>query len=120
MKTLEAQRARYLKTVEAAGSVEVMESVRELESNTRLLNIDRCKKALSDIYIRTGAFPTYSPMECVTQDVYCSVKTHARVKEYFEQRNSGFSVSCYPPGDEDRTGTCNAKFRCEPLFEKNK
>lgn len=99
-----------------------MEAVHELETKTHILNlnINRCKEALSDIYIRTGAFPTYSPMGCVTQDVYCSVKTHARVKEYFEQRNPGFSVSCYPPGDEDRTETCNARFRREPLFEETK
>lgn len=114
MKSLEAQRALYLKTVEAAGSVEVMEVVQKLETKAAKLSAQDCKHSLSDVYIRTGAFPTYSPYWCQTQEVHCFEKDQARVKEYFEERNPNFFVSTFPPGH------CTAHLRTEPLFEEKK
>lgn len=125
MKTLQSQRERYLKSVEAAGNVEVMEVVQKLEEKASFLNTDDCKEALSRAYIRDGNFPTdhryYGP--CSTRPVDCYNQNHARIKEYFEQRNPNFVVECRKIGgnnsyfDSDY-GDCRAGLKPHLLFEK--
>ena len=90
MKTLESQRAHYLKCVEAAGNVEVMEAVKELESKLSFIDKERCKTEYENTYIRSGSFHVpYTPLSCTTAPslgVNVSQKDVERLKEYFTQK----------------------------------
>lgn len=116
MKTLQSQRAHYLKCTEAAGNAEVWEVVQRLEKQIPSISKEDCKKAWAETYVRTGSFsPT--PGNCLTWTVGCSDKNQARTKEFFEQRNPGASVECYPAGEDDRVGSCRATIRPESFFQ---
>jgi len=83
MKTLESQRAHYLKCVKAAGSVEVMEGVKALERKLSKIDKEKCKKAYEDPYIRSGSFHApYTPLSCTTTPLSANVLK----KEYFTQK----------------------------------
>jgi hypothetical protein len=116
MKPLESQRALYLKTVAAAGNAEVLEVVLDLETELSSVRKDDCKKALSEQYIRTGSLST-TYVCCSTKPVYCSDTNHARVKEYFEEKNPNASVWCDKAGKYDRLGSCQARIKPELLFQ---
>jgi hypothetical protein len=116
MKTLESQRALYLKTVEAAGNAEVLEVVLGLEKKLSSLPKDACKEAFSKQYIRTGSFSTTFNV-CITTPVYCSDANHARVKEYFEQRNPNASVWCDKGRKFGAGDSCQARIKPESLFQ---
>jgi hypothetical protein len=116
MKPLESQRALYLKTVAAAGNAEVLEVVLDLETKLSSLPKDACKEAFSKQYIRTGSFSTTFNV-CITTPVYCSDANHARVKEYFEQRNPNAFVWCDKAGKYDILGSCQARIKPESLFQ---
>jgi hypothetical protein len=118
MKTLESQRAHYLKCVEAAGNVEVMEAVKELETKLSLIDKEKCKKEYETTYIRSGSFHApYTPLSCTTaQSLVVSVpkKDAERVKEYFKQRNPEAFVVCYPLSNLYK---CEARLKPETFFQ---
>jgi hypothetical protein len=116
MKTLESQRALHLKAVEAAGNVEVLDVTRALESKLSSLSTSACKEAWRQQYIRTGSFSNGTPGACVTNYVDCSDASHARLKEYFEQRNPNTTVLCFKAGEDDRVGNCQARIKPESFF----
>lgn len=118
MKTLQSQRALYLKTVEAAGSVEVLDVVQTLEKKTLEIDIDRCKQALTDYYVRNGSFPEYPLVLCATEGyTNCKPELQTRVKQYYEQRNPDFFVSCRET--KHKQGWCEATPKTESLFKDN-
>jgi hypothetical protein len=116
MKTLESQRALHLKAVEAAGNVEVLDVTRALESKLSSLSTSACKEAWRQQYIRTGSFSNAAPGACLTDSVYCSDASHARLKEYFEQRNPNAVVLCFKDGKHERLGNCQARIKPESFF----
>lgn len=117
MKTLEAQRARYLKMVEAAGNPEVLQSVERLEHETAQINMKHCKEELTDRYIRTGSLSyDYAVVHCNTKQVYVPKKDQARTKEYFEKRNPNAFLSC----SSYKNSYCIAYLKPESLFEEKK
>lgn len=119
MKALEAQRKLYLKKVEEAGNVQVLDMVNELENKMRNLDPIKCREELRKRYINNGSFQTtYEYGNCSTQPVSGLHSNSARVKEYFEQRNPLAYVDCRQYGKHDRSAECVAKLRPEPLFEK--
>lgn len=115
MQALESQRDLYLKTVAAAGNAEVLEAVLDLESELSSLPKDNCKAALSEQYIRTGAF-LHTFGVCLMKPVQCSDENHARVKKYFEERNPNASVWCHKAGKHERLGSCQARIKPEFFF----
>lgn len=118
MKTLESQRAHYLKCVEAAGSVEVMEGVKVLERKLSKIDKEKCKKAYEDTYIRSGSFHApYTPLSCTTaqyQGANVPKKDAERLKEYFEQRNPEAFVVCYT---RSNLCYCEARLKPETFFQ---
>lgn len=122
MKTLEAQRARYLKMVEAAGNPEVLQSVERLEHETAQINMKHCKEELTDRYIRTGSLSyDYAVVHCNTKQVYVPKKDQTRTKEYFEKRNPNAFLSCSSYKDMEGTNSyCIAYLKPESLFEEKK
>lgn len=117
MKTLQSQRAHYLKCTEAAGNAEVWEVVQSLEKQLPSISKEDCKKAWAETYVRTGSFsPT--PWTCVTKwTVECSDKNLARTKEFFEQRNPEASVECHAASEDERAGWCRATIKPESFFQ---
>lgn len=117
MKTLQSQRAHYLKCTEAAGNAEVWEVVQRLEKQLLSISKEDCKKAWAETYVHTGSFsPT--PGACLTWNIVCSNGNQARTKEFFEQRNPGASVECHEADkDDSRAGWCRATIRPESFFQ---
>lgn len=122
MKTLQSQRELHLKCVEAAGNAEVLEVVQHLEKELAALSSESCRTAWAQIYIRTGKFSPI-PSNCMTSyrnNSKCNQTNHARVKEYFEQRNPNATVTCHIDDDiysRANGAYCQARFREGSLFQ---
>lgn len=115
MKTLQAQRDRYLKMIEAAGNPEILESVERLEHETNQIDVKKCKLEFARQYIRTGSLSyDYYTVHCTTVQVQGYEKDQARIKEYFEQRNPHAFVLC------NSDTKCQAYLKPESLFEEKK
>lgn len=119
MKTLQSQRELHLKCVEAAGNAEVLEVVQHLEKELASLSAERCREAWAQIYISTGKFSPV-PSNCLTASSGCTQTNHARVKEYFEQRNPNAIVTCHTNDDgcsRANGAYCQTRFREGSLFQ---
>lgn len=123
MESLEKQRARFQATIEAAGNIEVLDVVTQLENALRNVSKEKCKAAYEDAYVRTGSFerPRFIN-RCSTnwQPAECSPKDYSRVKQYFESRNPHAFVHCYPPADDERIGVCQVILKPEAVWPSSK
>jgi len=119
MDTLKTRRVQYLKVLQSVGgNPKVMNTIEELERElSTFVSKETCKDALARQYIRTGVMDG-NISECSTpyKEVECKSSDLTNVEKYFNERNPHAIVKCFPPGEDDRVGTCRASLKPESLF----
>lgn len=101
MEELEQERRRWLSEAEMRKEERIRSLVGKTEDAAKAINMERCKQAYRDYYIRTGVFP-YTPGACVHR-VWDDVGEDSRIAETITARMSG-KFSVYSECTESKPG----------------
>lgn len=111
MNLLRQARQKYLEEAKSVGGESVLEGIRDLESNLHTIDVESCKTAFTETYIKTGSFDGIS---CRTDLVRCNSNEFDNIKRGFERRQPEFTSHI-----RDLAGSyaiCFAQIKPESLF----